>query len=159
MLDHDLKYPPLSTQLIQSVRPDRPVGLVAKRPFREQHTWVRFPLSPWIFLQAESYLDLLDLCLLIPGGTKGPQQHPSSELDSGWSSLARPMLFRRPLSRHRCFSVKSASSGDRPYDLTWSHTSGLKIGLSVAALPGVMGSALRLLARVSVFCDWERQKA
>ena len=30
---------------------------------------------------------------------KGPQQHPSSELDSGWSSLARPMLFRRLLSR------------------------------------------------------------
>ena len=45
---------------------------------------------------------------------KGPQQHPSSELDSGWSSLARPMLFRRLLSRHRCFSAKSAS-GDRPY--------------------------------------------
>ena len=37
---------------------------------------------------------------------KGPQQHPSSELDSGWSSLARPMLFRRPLSRHRCFSTE-----------------------------------------------------
>ena len=45
---------------------------------------------------------------------KGPQQHPSSELDSGWSSLARTMLFRRPLSQHRCFSPKSAS-GDWPY--------------------------------------------
>ena len=39
---------------------------------------------------------------------KGPQQHLSSELDSGWSSLARPMLFRRLLSRHRCFSTNSA---------------------------------------------------
>ena len=45
---------------------------------------------------------------------KGPQQHPSSELSSGWPSLARLMLFRRPLSRHRCFFAKSAS-GDRPY--------------------------------------------
>ena len=54
---------------------------------------------------------------LMPLGSlwnKGLQQHPSSELDSGWSSLARPMLFRRLLSRHWCFSTKSAL-GFQPY--------------------------------------------
>ena len=38
---------------------------------------------------------------------KGPQWHHSSECDSGWFSLARPMFFRQPLSRHWCFSAKT----------------------------------------------------
>ena len=37
-----------------------------------------------------------------------------------------------------------------------SHTSDLEIGTPVATLPGVTGSALRLVGLVSVYCDWER---
>ena len=38
------------------------------------------------------------------------------------------------------------------------HTSDFKIGTPVAVLPGVIGSALGLVDKVSVYCDWARQK-
>ena len=37
-----------------------------------------------------------------------------------------------------------------------SHFSDLKIDIPVATLPGVIGSALRLVGPVSVYCDWGR---
>ena len=39
-----------------------------------------------------------------------------------------------------------------------SHTSDLKIGNPVAALPGVKGSVLGLVGPMSVYCDWVRKK-
>ena len=37
-----------------------------------------------------------------------------------------------------------------------SHTSDLKIGTVPCQVPGIMGSALRLVGPVSVYCDWVR---
>ena len=79
-----------------------------------QEAKLHFPAH---FSTYQDDLDLLDLTWRMPLDSlwnKGPQQHPSSELDSGWSSLAQPTFSRRLLSRHWCFSAKSAL-GDRPY--------------------------------------------
>ena len=37
-----------------------------------------------------------------------------------------------------------------------SGSSDLKVGTPVAALPGIVGSALGLVSPVSVYCDWVR---
>ena len=88
---------------------------------------------------------------------KGPQQHPSSELDSGWSSLARPMLFRRPLSRHRCFSAKSAW-GDRPYAyrVLMFQVPILVLVLAVRRVVGTPASVSLLVSSNSWFSMWQR---